>query len=111
MTEVETWLNEKIATQEKLNLWEEPVLLLTELERKGNQVQSTLRKIFLEQAKQKSKSSTSTATTTKHPESETPVHSEVEEDSEQASRNTETLTATIPETEATSKAERKHEEL
>ena len=90
VTEVENWLKEKIAAQEKLELWEEPVLLLTEIERKTSQLQSALRKIFLDQTKQKTKSKTSTSTTntsTKSTSSETPtvtaeekpVHTEVED--------------------------------
>lgn len=121
--EIETWLKERIAAQEKLNLWEEPVLLLTELERKGNQIQSALRKIFLDQTKTKSKTKSSTSTvastaTAKPGETENasggdswePMSSGVEDDFEGTRTTTATVTSTIIE-EAASKGDRKHEEL
>jgi hypothetical protein len=61
--EVETWLTEKIAQQERLKLWEEPVLRLTDLEKKNNQIQSVLRKVFMDQTKTKTAPKSSTSTT------------------------------------------------
>jgi hypothetical protein len=56
VTEVENWFSEKLAAQEKLQLWEEPVLRLRDLEMKSNRVQIAIRKIVLEQAKAKTSS-------------------------------------------------------
>lgn len=119
MTEVETWLAEKIAAQEKLKLWEEPVLLLTDLEKKGNQIQNALRKLLLEQkaktsskkTSSKSTSSISSSTTvlaettapSKASESaEAPVYTEVkdEDELEETYTTTATVTAIIEESEA-----------
>jgi 5S rRNA maturation endonuclease (ribonuclease M5) len=136
VTEVETWFSEKLAAQEKLNLWEEPVLLLTDLEKKGNQIQSALRKMLLEQQKKQKTSSKKTSKTTSRTESsttvlaetatasvvlesvETPVYTEVgeEDELEETYTTTATVTATIEESEAeeTDTASRegiKHEEL
>lgn len=63
VTEVEIWLKEKITKQEELKLWEEPVLLVEDVERKGLQIQETLRKILLQQAKSKGGPKTSSKTT------------------------------------------------
>jgi hypothetical protein len=66
VTEVEAWLFEKLAVQEKLKLWEEPALFLNDLEKQGNQVQTALRKLIMEQAKAKisTKSTTSASSAT-----------------------------------------------
>jgi hypoxia up-regulated 1 len=121
VTEAETWLTQKIAAQEKLDPWEEPVLLLTEIERKASQVQLALQKAFLDQTKKtKPKTSTSATTTSTSSTStetptvtteEKPLHTEVEDDDfEEADTTTETITSTII-VEAASTEERKHEEL
>jgi hypothetical protein len=132
ISEVETWLSEKIAVQEKLKLWEEPVLLLNEIEKKGTQIQNALRKMVMEQAKPKTKpkksstssssaSSTATAsskTTASASSSEAPIESvetdkplytEVEEDIEETV--TTTVTSMVIEEAASSTGEIKHEEL
>ena len=118
--EVETWLTQKSAAQEKLDLWEEPVLLLTEIERKASQVQLALQKAFLDQTKKtKPKTSTSATTTSTSSTStetptvtteEKPLYTEVEDDVEEAETTTETITSTII-VETASTEERKHEEL
>ena len=121
VTEVETWLTKKLAAQEKLKLWEEPVLLLSDLEKKGNQIQSALRKLLQEQQKKTSSSAKKSAskTTSSSPSSTTvlaetttasvaaeetdgPVYTEVVDDDEvqETYTTTETVTAIIEESEA-----------
>jgi len=114
--EVETWLLEKSAAQEKLEDWEEPVLLLSELERKNIHLQTVLRKIVMDQAKTaskpKSSSSTSSSTTTVSATSTASKEAEVTVAEEGTTTITET--ATIIETvdaEETGSTDRKHEEL
>jgi hypothetical protein len=127
-SEVETWLKDKLAIQAKLKDWEEPVLLPSDLEKKSQDFQNTLRKVLLEQSKPKpkpkSKTSTSskmstgtesaetgTATSSAAEESQTgnPVYSDVEEDVETV---TTTITSTIIEEEPEpTGGEIKHEEL
>jgi hypothetical protein len=132
ISEVETWLSEKIAAQEKLKLWEEPVLLLNEIEKKGTQIQNALRKMVMEQAKPKAKpkksstSSSSTSSTTtassettgsassseasvESVETDKPIYTEVEEDLEETV--TTTVTSMIIEEAASPTGEIKHEEL
>lgn len=133
VSEVETWLSEKIAAQEKLKLWEEPVLLLTDIEKKGTQLQNAFRKMLMEQAKPKTKpkkSSTSTSsasrttaasgtTSVSSANSDTasaesvetgkPVYTEVEEDLEETV--TTTVTSMVIEEAASSTGEIRHEEL
>ena len=136
--EVDSWLSEKLAAQQKLQLWEEPVLLLTDLEKKSNQIQSALRKIIMDSSKQKTKTTTATSksttsTTTHSAESAVPTtekYTEVNdegEDEESTITTTATVTSTIVvddtsswSTTATSssarpsvstKSEKKHEEL
>lgn len=134
VTEVESWLSEKLAAQAKLNLWEEPVLLLSDLEKKGNQIQSALRRMLLEQQKQKTSSKKTSKTTSSASSSttvlaetsstgvvsestETPVYTEVtEEDELETYTTTATVTAIIEEleaeeTETVSSGGPKHEEL
>jgi len=135
VTEVESWLSEKLAAQAKLNLWEEPVLLLSDLEKKGNQIQSALRRMLLEQQKQKTSSKKTSKTTSSASSSttilaetsstgvvsestETPVYTEVteEDELEETYTTTATVTAIIEEleaeeTETVSSGGPKHEEL
>jgi hypoxia up-regulated 1 len=108
--EVESWLHETSAAQEELDDWEEPVLLLSEIERKSNHLQSVLRKIVMEKAKtaNKPKSSSSTPTATATASASKKAEETVEEE------GTTTGTATIIETgdaEETGSTDRKHEEL
>jgi hypothetical protein len=128
-TEIETWLKKKLAVQEKLALWDEPVLNLSDLEKKGDQIQAALRKILLQQAKakttsKKSSSSKTTSTTSTSASSETtpttsaaaeetPVYSEVEDDMDETITTTATVRSVIieDEPEATEGTEIKHEEL
>lgn len=120
--EVESWLTAKRAAQDKLQLWEEPVLLLTDLEKKNNQIQSALRKIIMDASKQKTKSTSATkkATTSTSTQSVVPTeetYTEVNDD-ESTFTTTATVTSTIvvddtssSSTTPTSKSEMKHEEL
>jgi hypoxia up-regulated 1 len=131
--EVETWLTEKIAQQEQLKLWEEPVLLLTDLEKRSNQIQSVLRKVFMDQAKTKTASKTSSTSSTAKssstteivstklpsdptdaPKSEDPVYVE-DEDMDDLDRTATAMPSatetTIENVEATPATGRKHEEL
>jgi hypothetical protein len=123
-SEVETWLNDKLAIQAKLKDWEEPILLPSDLEKKSQDLQNMLRKILLEQSKPKPKSKTSssktstgkasgeteTATSSAAADSETggPVYSDVEEDVETV---TTTITSTIIEEPEPTAGEINHEEL
>jgi hypothetical protein len=130
--EVETWLGEKIAAQVKLELWDEPVLLLNVIEMKGTQIHNALRKMVMEQAKPKAKpkksstsssSTSSTATSSSDTtgsassseasvesvEKDKPLYTDVEEDLEETV--TTTVTSTIIEEAASSTGEIKHEEL
>jgi len=117
--EVETWLTEKIAAQEKLEDWDEPVLLLSDIERKNDHLQSVLKKIIRDQAKTatKTKSSPSTtATATAKPSASTEADTEghVADDEEQTDTTAETVTSTRiddVDAEETSQTNRKHEEL
>jgi hypothetical protein len=118
-------LTEKLAAQKKLKLWEEPVLSLTDLEKKGNQLQNALRKLLLEQQQQqqqnkktsskrsssKTTSSTSSSTTVlaetttarvASESAEAPVYTEVvdEDELEEIYTTTATVTAIIEESEA-----------
>ena len=125
VSEVERWLTEKIAAQGKLNLWEDPILRSTDLERKGNQLQNALRKILLEQqtkAKSKSKNMTSTSTRTSPSVSsspgtssegivEMPVYSEVQNEEMTTHADIPTETSTILDTEKEKHGEFIHEEL
>lgn len=66
VTQVERWLMEKVGEQEKRELWEEPILLLSDIERKIEEVQAVFRKILLRKSKPLHKApqtSTSRATT------------------------------------------------
>jgi hypoxia up-regulated 1 len=125
-SDVETWLKEKLAAQESLELWEEPVLLTSELEKKGTQIQAALRKALLDQAKPKPKSKTSSSSTSTATgsqtdstatssaaasnQTDTPVYSEVDEEPEETVTTTITSTVIDDEAEPTS-GEIKHEEL
>jgi len=133
--EVDMWLTEKLGAQEKLQLWEEPVLLLTDLEKKSNQIQSALRKIIIDSAKQKTTKSTTASATGKTtmsskesvsssvptPEVYIEVIDDEEEEEDSAITTTATVTSTIivddtsssstTTTSTSSKAEKKHEEL
>lgn len=110
--EVETWLREKSAAQEELEDWEEPVLLLSEIERKSNHLQSVLRKIVMEQIKTANKTKSSSSTPT--PTATASASKKAEETVEEEGTTTVTETATIIETvdaEETGPTDRKHEEL
>jgi hypothetical protein len=131
VSEVETWLNQKIAAQEKLELWEEPVLLPSELEKKGQLIQDAIRRAVRDASKPKPKQKSTTASSTStNTSSEATVMSEAEtavtetalpdamddpvsiEAEEITSTTTTTITSTIivDEPEPTS-VEVKHEEL
>jgi len=114
--EVESWLTEKIAAQEKLEDWEEPVLHLSDIERKNNHLQSVLKKIIHDQAKATAKTKSSSATATVKPSASASADAEGygADDEKQTDATTETVTSTIIEdmdAEETSKTNRKHEEL
>ena len=64
VTDVEAWLKEKIGAQENLELSQDPVLLVSDLQRKGDQIQSALRRMLLEQSKPKTKPKKTTSTST-----------------------------------------------
>jgi hypothetical protein len=57
--EVETWLKETIKEQNELELWEEPVLFPSDLDNKGAQIQSIIRRVLLGQRKAQEKSKAS----------------------------------------------------
>jgi hypothetical protein len=125
VSEVETWLKDKTTAQEKLKLWQEPVLLVADLQRKGDQIQAALRKLLLEQSKPRTKSKTtssiSTSSTsspsesvasladesttlsasisTASPAEEVPLYTEVSEDSDTIYTTTATVTSIIIEDE------------
>ena len=122
---------EKLAAQENLELWEEPTLLLTDLEKKSNQIQSALRRIILDSSKQKTKSTTSRTTTKMTSSTESVLSPKPKEyigvdDEESTSTTTATVTSTIAVADQSSSisstigstmpaaspdSERKHEEL
>ena len=110
--DVETWLTEKLAAQEKLEDWDEPVLLLSDIDRKNNHLQSVLKKLIRDQAKTATKtksSSSTTATATAKPSASTEADMEghVAEDEQ---RDATTIIEDV-DAEETSKTNRKHEEL
>ena len=128
VSEVDTWLNQKIAAQEKLELWEKPVLLPSELEKKGQLIQDAIRRAVLDASKPKPKQKSTTASSaptntsseaTEMSEAETTVTETASPDAmddpeveEITSTTTTTITSTIivDEPEPTS-VEVKHEEL
>lgn len=126
--EVETWLTEKIAQQEQQKLWEEPVLLLTDLEKRSNQIQSILRKVFMDQARTETASRASSTSSTAKSSSTTEIVSterpskptddpkprDVEDEDKDDLGETTTPSMTEPKVvnvEATSVPEQKHDEL
>ena len=110
--DVETWLTEKLAAQEKLEDWDEPVLLLSDIDRKNNHLQSVLKKLIRDQAKTATKtksSSSTTATATAKPSASTEADMEVHV-AEDEQRDATTIIEDV-DAEETSKTNRKHEEL
>jgi len=132
VAETEKWLKEKLAQQEKLELWETPVLVVSDLQQKADSLQAGINKLLREMMNSKTKSKTSSskkasssttssststsssdALPTESVKSETVEDMEVELEEEDSSTTTETITSTIVvDTTASPSSESiKHEEL